>query len=187
MSLILSFCMYYLSFMPLWVTVLFIDIKSLIEGRDYKGTETLSIVLIIIFLIVTILYMLWYFNRFNEGFIEEYEIVKVKESKMVTAEFLLSYILPLFAFDFCRWDQVVEFLVFFSVLGFLCIRHNYFSVNIILEIMKFRIYECTLNNRDERPIEKIVISKNLLTLKKGHPIKLKWLNNEVMLDVKKDK
>ena len=49
MSLILSFCMYYLSFMPLWVTVLFIDIKSLIEGGDYKGTETLSIVLIIIF------------------------------------------------------------------------------------------------------------------------------------------
>ena len=75
----------------------------------------------------------------------------------------------------------------FFVLGFLCIRHNYFSVNIILEIMKFRIYECTLNNRDERSIEKIVISKNLLTLKKGHSIKLKWLNNEVMLDVKKDK
>lgn len=115
MSLILSFCMYYLSFMPLWVTVLFIDIKSLIEGGDYKGTETLSIVLIIIFLIVTILYMLWYFNRFNEGFIEEYEIVKVKEGKMVTVEFLLSYILPLFAFDLCRWDQVVEFLVFFCI------------------------------------------------------------------------
>ena len=187
MSLILSFCMYYLSFVPLWITILFIDIKSLVEGGDYKKTEIISIVLILIFLIVTILYMVLYFNKTNDGFIEEYEIVKVKESKMITAEFLLSYILPLFAFDFCRWDQVVEFLIFFSVLGFFCIRHNYFSVNIILEIMKYRIYECALNNSDDKHIEKIVISKNSLTLKKGHSIKLKWLNNDVLLDVNKDK
>ena len=187
MSLILSFCMYYLSFVPLWITILFIDIKSLVEGGDYKKTEIISIVLILIFIIVTILYMVLYFNKTNDGFIEEYEIVKVKESKMITAEFLLSYILPLFAFDFCRWDQVVEFLIFFSVLGFLCIRHNYFSVNIILEIMKYRIYECALNNSDDKHIEKIVISKNSLTLKKGHSIKLKWLNNDVLLDVNKDK
>ena len=32
-----------------------------------------------------------------------------KESKTITAEFLLSYILPLFAFDFTQWDEVVKF------------------------------------------------------------------------------
>ena len=89
MSLILSFCMYYLSFVPLWITILFIDIKSLVEGGDYKKTEIISIVLILIFLIVTILYMVLYFNKTNDGFIEEYEIVKVKESKMITSEFFL--------------------------------------------------------------------------------------------------
>ena len=53
--------------------------------------------------------------------------------------------------------------------------------------MKYRIYECALNNSDDKHIEKIVISKNSLTLKKGHSIKLKWLNNDVLLDVNKDK
>lgn len=185
MSLILSFCMYYLSFTPLWFTVLFIDIKSLIEGGDYKGTEIVNVVIIIIFLFATIIYLLCYFKESQSGFFEEYEIIKAQESKMITAEFLLSYILPLFAFDFCRWDQVVEFLIFFSVLGFLCIRHNYFSVNIILEIMKYKVYECTIKNNDGIPIEKIVISKNPLTLKKGHPITLRLLNNDVFLDIKK--
>lgn len=118
--------------------VLFIDTKSLFVGGDNKGTEIISIVCILTFFLAAIIYLLCYF-RSNSGFFEEYEIVKAHESKMITAEFLLSYILPLFAFDFCIWDQVVEYLIFFSILGFLCIRHNYFSVNIILEIMKYKI------------------------------------------------
>ena len=184
MSLISSFCMYYLSFSPLWLTVLFIDIKSLIEGGDYKRTELISIALISIVLLATILYMVFCFNKTKNGFWEEYEIVKAEESKMITAEFLLAYILPLFAFDFRIWDQVVEFLIFFSVLGFLCIRHNYFSVNIVLELMNYRIYECTLKNKDGVPVSKIVISKNSIALRKGHPILLKLLNNDVLLDIK---
>lgn len=185
MSLILSFCMYYLSFTPLWITVLFIDIKSLVEGGVYKKTEIISIALITIFMFITIIYLLFYLKESNSGFFEKYEIVKVQESKMITAEFLLSYILPLFAFDFRIWDQVIEFLIFFTILGFLCIRHNYFSVNIILEIMKFKIYECTLKNKDGMRIEKIVISKNSLSLKKEYSISFKMMNNDVLIDIKK--
>lgn len=61
------------------------------------------------------------------------------------AEYLLSYILPLFAFDFTVWNGVVLFLIFFTILGFLCIKHNYFSVNIILEMAEFRFYNCIDN------------------------------------------
>lgn len=181
MSVILSFCMYYLSFTPLWITVLFIDTKSLLVGGDNKGTEIISIVCILTFFIAAIIYLLCCFKS-NSGFFEEYEIVNAHESKMITAEFLLSYILPLFAFDFCIWDQVVEFLIFFSILGFLCIRHNYFSVNIILEIMKYKIYDCVLKNKDGASTERIVISKSTLNLKKGHRIMLKFMNNDVLLD-----
>jgi hypothetical protein len=187
MSLILSFCMYYLSFTPLWVTVLFIDIKSLIEGGDYKGTEIISVVCIIVFWLIALIYLLLYFKKSQSGFFEEYEIVKVKECKMITAEFLLSYILPLFAFDFCIWDQVVEFLIFFSVLGFLCVRHNYISVNIILEIMKYKIYECELKNNDSMSVEKLVISRDLLNLRKGYTIKFRLLNNDILLAIESDK
>ena len=45
-----------------------------------------------------------------------------KESKTITAEFLLSYILPLFAFDFTQWDEVVKFFDllphFFAIYAF---------------------------------------------------------------------
>lgn len=44
---------------------------------------------------------------------------------MITAEYLLSYILPLFAFDFTKWDEVVKFLIFFLTFSYLCIRHGH--------------------------------------------------------------
>lgn len=65
------------------------------------------------------------------------QTIKGAREKNITAEFLLPYILPLFAFDFILWNQVVLFLVFFVTLGYLCIRHNYYSVNIVLEIVGY--------------------------------------------------
>lgn len=183
MSVVLSFCMYYLSFTPLWLTVLFIDVKSLLEKGENKYTEIISVIFILLFMIVSMAFLLYEFNTLKRGYIEKYELREVSESKTITAEFLLSYILPLFAFDFCKWDQVVEFLIFFSVLGYLCIRHNYFSVNIILEIMKYKMYECILNNSDNISVKKIVISKRTLTMQKGKEITLKLLNNEISLDI----
>ena len=106
-----------------------------------------------------------------------------KESKTVTAEFLLSYILPLFAFDFTQWDEVVKFLIFFLIFGFLCIRHNNFSVNIILELMHYRMYECKLMNADGMEVERTVISKNILSTSKGKDVQVKILNNEYYLDL----
>ena len=106
-----------------------------------------------------------------------------KESKTITAEFLLSYILPLFAFDFTQWDEVVKFLIFFLIFGFLCIRHNNFSVNIILELMHYRMYECKLMNADGMEVERTVISKNILSTSKGKDVQVKILNNEYYLDL----
>ena len=39
MSGFVSFSMYFLSFAPLWITVLFIDIKSFVDGGGNKWTE----------------------------------------------------------------------------------------------------------------------------------------------------
>ena len=56
----------------------------------------------------------------------EYTIVDAKENKSIITDYMLSYILPLFVFDFTQWDGVVMFLIFFITLGFLCIKHNNF-------------------------------------------------------------
>ncbi len=182
MSIFISFSMYFLSFMPLWITVLFIDIKSLVEGGGDKWTETIGITVILLCSLIALSIL---FVKFYVTDDEKYtlKIQDAKESKTITAEFLLSYILPLFAFDFTQWDEVVKFLIFFLIFGYLCIRHNFFSVNIILEIMHYRMYECSLINADNKVVERTVISKGMITTSKGEDIEVKIINNEYCLDL----
>ena len=129
MSVIFSASLFFMSFVPLWISILFIDVKSIVTGGEIR-TEVISIIIIV------------------------YRLVSCSEEKSVSAEYLLSYILPLFAFDFTQWDQVVLFLIFYVTLAFLCIRHNYFSINVILEVCHYRFYSCTLENEDHISIEK---------------------------------
>lgn len=112
-------------------------------------------------------------------------IIEAKEEKTITTEYLLSYILPLFAFDFTQWDGVVLFLLFFIVLGFLCIRHNNFYLNIILEIVNYRFYSCKCINEDGQKTMLIIISCRKLNNCIGDEIYLKALNNELKLDIGK--
>lgn len=137
--------MYYISFAPLWLSIIFIDIKSCIENLNNSWTEKISIGSIIICtLICLIIFRIEFKSSGKESTIPEI-LKQAKEEKTMTAEYLLSYILPLFAFDFTVWNGVVLFLIFFTTLGFLCIKHNYFSVNIILEMAEFRFYNCIDN------------------------------------------
>lgn len=111
------------------------------------------------------------------------KVVTATEEKSITAEYLLSYILPLFAFDFTQWNQVILFLIFYLTLGFLCIRHNYFSVNIILEIANFRFYTCMVENEDGKNKEQRILSHRRLNGCIGETLYLKSLNNEYKLDI----
>ena len=43
MHIFISFSMYFLSFVPLWITILFIDIKSIVGGGGDKWTEIIGI------------------------------------------------------------------------------------------------------------------------------------------------
>lgn len=182
MSVFVSFSMYFLSFVPLWITVLFIDIKSLVDGGGDKWTEIIGITGILLGLLISAIIL---FAKFFVTDDEKYTLTiqEAKESKTVTAEFLLSYILPLFAFDFMQWDEVIKFLIFFIIFGYLCIRHNNFSVNIILELMHYRMYDCSLMNADGKEVDRTVISKNILSTSKGKDIQVKILNNEYYLDL----
>lgn len=184
MSKLFSFSLYYISFAPLWLSILFIDIKSYVENSNNLWTEKISIVCIIICtLICLIVLSIELRSNGKESTIPEI-LKQAKEEKTITAEYLLSYILPLFAFDFTAWNGVVLFLIFFITLGFLCIKHNYFSVNIVLEIAKFRFYNCILKNEDGIETEQIIISRRRLTGCIGEELYLKFLNNEYKFDIK---
>lgn len=183
MSKFVSSCLYFTSFLPLWISILFIDIKSCLENRECLWVESLSISIILFVNFISLLVVYFVLCRNSKEGSTRYVINNAIEDKTITSEYLLSYILPLFAFDFTKWDQVVLFLVFFLTLGFLCIRHNHFSVNIWLEILNFKIFICELEGEDQFLIQKKVISHRTLNAQKGEFIYLKSLNNEIKLEV----
>lgn len=131
MSKLVLSCFYFTSFFPLWISILFIDIKSYFENTENLWTERISISVI-----------------------------------------LLANLISL-----------VLFLVFFVTLGFLCIRHNHFSVNILLEILNYKMFTCELEDEDKNVVQRKIISHRTLNTHKGEYIYLKSLNNEIKLDI----
>lgn len=184
MSPIISLSMYFLSFLPLWITVVIIDVKSLADGGGNKYTEIFGIILILAgFIFSLIILLVKFYGIRDEKY--TYEIDTAKENKLVLAQFLFTYILPLAAFDFTLWLEALEFLIFFLAFGFLCIRHNFFCVNIVLEFRHYRVYECRLINDDGVSTERTVISRKTLNMDKGQNICVKVINNEFFLDTGK--
>ena len=173
--------MFFLAFAPLWISVLFIDIKSICEGNPNIWTEIISVSLLLSVSVISMIVLMCELAPRNTTGQQEYRIISAKEEKTITAEYLLSYILPLFAFDFTVWNEVVLFLVFFLVLAFLSIRHNYFSVNIVLELMCYRFYSCELENEDGVSISKIVVCKGSLSAQIGSAILARAINNDYIV------
>ena len=154
------------------------------ESSANLWTEYISIACIVLFALLSLVVLLIEMCANEKEGTQPHTLCAAKEEKTITAEYLLSYILPLFAFDFTKWDGVILFLVFFFTLGFLCIRHNYFCVNIILELAHFRFYSCKLENEDGIESEQTVISRRKLNGCIGDTVYLKSLNNEYKLDIK---
>ena len=183
MSIVTSFSMYFLSFLPLWISVLFLDIKSIAEGGSYTWTEKISIILILGITLASLVILMVIIKSKNQNGSQVYTIVEATEEKTVTADFLLSYILPLFAFDFTVWDEVVQFLIFFIVFAFLSIRHNRFSQNILLELLKYHFYSCKLKNDDGVIIDKTIICQQIISAQIGMEIRIKALNNDYSIKI----
>jgi fatty-acid desaturase len=177
--------MFYLSLLPLWCSIAFIDVKSITCGAANIWTEIISLSIMLICLIISVIVLSISFSKRKTVNSKTYTITAVKEEKLITVEYLLSYILPLFAFDFTVWYSVVLFLLFFVVLSFLCIRHSSFSANITLEFIGYRFYKCTLKNENGIKISKIVVSKDNLLNRKNEEISTRALNNEYHIDITK--
>ena len=170
---------------PLWISILFIDTKSCIDNPTNRWTEYISIGCITVSCIIATIVLLVTLSTSGKEGTVPHTVLSAKEEKVIAAEHMLSCVLPLLAFDFTQWNQVVVFLVFYLTLGFLCIRHNYFSVNIILEIAGFRFYTCMVENEDGQKLEQRIISKQRLNGRIGDTLYLRSLNNEYKIDVAK--
>lgn len=171
--------MFFTSFIPLWITVAFIDILSFVNGNPNPYTEIISLIFIIIGMIISILIIFGSMKELRKEEYRPYRICEVTQEKGITSEFLLSYILPLFAFNFEKWDGVVQFLIYFVILAFLCIRNNNVYANLLFEIKKYKFYSCELIWEPEPqtpPIQGMLISKDNLCANKGNVINIASLN-----------
>jgi hypothetical protein len=179
MSKYFKLAMFITSFIPLWITVAFIDILSIIRNDTDLWSEIIGLFTIGIFLLISIIIVYFSFKKIEDTNYSQYKIKAATKESGLTTEFLLSYVLPLFAFDFTRWDGVVQFLIYFIIIAFLCIRNNNIYANLIFEIMKYRFYQCEIEwipELDTPSTNAIIISKFNLCAKKGHNIEIAKLN-----------
>lgn len=185
MSKLVLSCFYFVSFFPLWISILFIDIMSIIKNTDYLWTEKISIFVILLGSVISLLILLVVFNPSSRKNSMKYKLKEAKDEKTMASDYLLSYILPLLAFDFTKWEQLVLFLIFFIIFWFLCIYHNYFSINIFLVILNYKIYNCEIESDDGIIYKSKVISHRVLNACTGDNIYLNSLNNDIKMDIDK--
>lgn len=154
--------------------MLFIDIMSISNGGNNIYTEILAISVIIILLFFSIIVIFAVVRRVDPAEYESFEIIEATQEKGITSEFLLSYVLPLFVFDFTMWKGMFLFIVYYSVLAFLCIRNNNVYANLLFEAKNNRFYACVLKSKSEdksHQIEVLAISKANLCAKRGNTIR----------------
>ena len=92
MSKLFSSCLYHTSFAPLWISILFIDIKSCIVNPANRWTEYISIGCILVScLIATIVLLVALCTNGKEG-TTPHKVISATEEKTITAE----YFCPIF-------------------------------------------------------------------------------------------
>lgn len=184
MNKLFKCAMFFTSFLPLWITIVFVDIKSILINNEYLYTEYIGITCILVGLIFSIIIIVYFMNSVSSNRCKVYTIIEATQEKGITSEFLLSYILPLFAFDFTKWDSVVQFTIYFGILAFLCVRNNNVYANLLFEFRNYKFYACKLKWSPEpatQPIEAIVISKKNLCANKGNTVYIAPLNKPFYL------
>lgn len=177
--------MFFTAFIPLWITVVFLDAMSISDKTNKNiGAEVIDIGCIVVGLLLSTIIILCSMRGVRKSDYAKYKILSVEQEKGITSEFLLSYILPLFAFDFTKWVNVVEFLIYFLILAFLCVRNNNVYANLLFEVKKYKFYTCEMQwvaEADATPIPMMVISKKPLTAYTGNTIEVAALNKPFYL------
>ncbi len=178
MSKYFRFFMLMTSFFPLWISILFTNFISIFYKKsDTIITEIISVLIILIIIIVSIFNILKINKLEKFKSLENIQIEEVTLEKTITVEYLLSYVLPLFAFDFTLWFDCVKFLIYFFCIGYLSIKNANVYSNIFLEILGYKIYRCKGKMYSKKEKEIYIISKENLLFEKDTTLNVLELNN----------
>ncbi len=174
--------MFITSFIPLWVTIILLDawdtvinfqaawnkellfFQNLWACIEISLVQIVSIIIILIVVLISVVKFESFIRKRRTSPNDRAVIKTAKKEKSLSTEYLLSYILPLIAFDFGNLRDVIIFLIFFFVLAFLCIRNSNIYTNIYLEFRRYKIFTCNI----ERTImDKATLFENCFVLSKN--------------------
>ena len=174
--------MNYLAFTPLWILVVLTDIFSIMDNEADLYTEKISIPFLFGAFLVALHIVRKELTSEKVDNVQPMHLKNVKEEKFAVAEFMMSFVFPMFAFDFTKYQGILLFSVFFLMFGWLCIKHNYLCVNVVLEIMKYKIYDCECVNMDKIKYEKKILSNRRLIEQSNTTVLTRRINNEYLFD-----
>ncbi len=180
MSILFLMSMFFLSFIPLWLCVICIDMKSLIDGTDYPYTEWIGLGMITFLLFVSVLITIKTLRKQVTQNTGEYIVVAAEKDTVSTTAYLLSNALPLLAFDFTQWFNMVQFMIIFEFLAVLCLQHYRCDSNVFLELMGYRLYKCSLHKGfDDKEGITILIRRKQLNV--NDEVNIQKLNDELYI------
>lgn len=207
----LKISLFITSFMPLWISILFVNgwsvisyISTKVKGNFNFKLLTLSnffklcsekwleisfsIILIVLFLVSAII--LYFFLKGKEMSINNPIgiIKKATRAHNLGSDFLLAYILPMIAFDFGNLRDVILFSIIFITLGFLCIRNENIYTNIFLESLGYQMFYVDFNNEisgDKRTLKEgvLFLSKKDLRMEIGRTVTYYEINNFIYINL----
>lgn len=163
MDLCFKISMFITSFLPLWGSIVFINIWSICDYsfKNWCNKATLnenililtthnwlelSVIAISLILPIVSIFSINKFLKDKQQSVNKptATIISATKANKLSSEFLLAYILPLIAFDFSELRDLILFFTYFLILAILCIRNNNIYANIFLEWKKYKLYECDI-------------------------------------------
>lgn len=185
--------MFVTSFIPLWISIIVIDVWEMVEysvvnwDRTHNAFENInillrsnallitSVIIITVFVINSIKSIRAFLNDRNaKPNKSKGTIIAARRANKLSSEFLLAYILPMIAFDFSNIKNVVLFVIYFIVLAILCIKNNNVYTNVYLEFLGYKIYDCDIRckvmGKDHDYLNSLIISPVDLTLEKDNEV-----------------
>ncbi len=168
---------------PLWICIVIIDGKSLICGTHNPYTEWISLALIVLALMVSVLSTKKILKKQLSSNADRYMVVAAEKDTVSTTTYLLSNALPLLAFDFTLWFDVVQFLIILGFLVILCLLHHKCDSNVLLELIGYRLYKCSLRveNKSEVKEKRVTILIRRKQLNVNDEIMIRRLNDELYI------
>lgn len=98
---------FFVSYTPLWLSIAYIDLMNVFYHKTPSPwTEIISVVCICIAYLISVPNMVLTMRKLGKENSEQLQIKSVSEQKTASLEYMLSFVLPMFAFEFTQGEAL---------------------------------------------------------------------------------